>query len=292
MMQIARLPTARALAFLCLLLAGLFAAPPPALAVELRGEVSQGGLVTGKAEPGTRVSLDGRALRVSPEGHFAFGFGRDHAPEARLAIRHPDGRREERILAVAQRSYQEQRISGLPPRMVTPPPETLERIRREQALIAAARAHDTPEPMFAAGFAWPVIGPISGVFGSRRILNGEPRRPHFGVDVAMPTGTPIGAAAPGIVRLAERDLYFTGGTVILDHGHGVMTSYLHMHSVAVREGERIGAEARIGTVGATGRVTGAHLHWSLNWFTLPLDPAMVVPPMPAAAPPRARSNAR
>ncbi|MCC7428781.1 MAG: M23 family metallopeptidase [Alphaproteobacteria bacterium] len=292
MTEPARLLATRILAFLCLLVAGLLALSTPARAVELRGEISQGGLVTGQAAPGTRIALDGRALRISPAGFFAFGFGRDHAPEARLAIRHPDGRREERILAVVQRSYQEQRISGLPPRMVTPPPETLARIRREQALIAAARAHDTPEPMFAAGFAWPVIGPISGVYGSRRILNGEPRRPHFGVDVAMPTGTPIRAAAPGIVRLAEHDLYFTGGTVILDHGHGVMTSYLHMHSVEVRVGERVDAEARIGTVGATGRVTGAHLHWSLNWFTLPLDPAMVVPPMPAAAPPRARSNAR
>lgn len=258
------------------------AAARTADAVALAGPVAQGGFVTGRAEPGTRMSLDGTAVRVGPRGEFAFGFGRDAKPESSLVITPPRGRPETRKLSVTKRVWLEQPITGLPPAMVTPPPETLERIGREREMVRAARRHDTPEPLFAAGFIWPATGRISGVFGSRRILNGEPRAPHLGVDVARPTGTPVAAAAPGIVRLAEADLYFQGGTIILDHGHGVSSSYLHLSRLDVRPGARVEQGQTIGAIGATGRVTGPHLHFEIGWLGTPVDPQTALPPMPDA----------
>lgn len=244
------------------------------------GPIAQGGFVTGRAEPGTRLALDGTAVRVGRGGEFAFGFGRDAKPESVLTITTPGGRAEARKLAVEKRAWLEQPITGLPPAMVTPPPETLERIGREREAVRAARRHDTPEPLFATGFVWPATGRISGVFGSRRILNGEPRAPHLGVDVARPTGTPVAAAAPGIVRLAEPALYFQGGTVILDHGHGVSSSYLHLSRIDVRVGQRVARGETIAAIGATGRVTGPHLHFEIGWMGIPVDPQTALPPMP------------
>jgi murein DD-endopeptidase MepM/ murein hydrolase activator NlpD len=245
-----------------------------------QGGFAQGGFVSGRAAPGTRLALDGIAVRVGQRGEFAFGFGRDARPESTLLVTPPQGRTETRTLAVAKRAWIEQHISGLPPAMVTPPPETLERIGRERELVRAARRHDTPEPLFAAGFVWPATGRISGVFGSRRILNGEPRAPHLGLDIARPTGTPVRAAAPGIVRLAEPDLFFQGGTIILDHGHVVSSSYLHLSRLDVRAGQRVAQGEVIGAIGATGRVTGPHLHFEIGWMGIPLDPETALPPMP------------
>jgi len=251
-----------------------------ARALDWTGPIAQGGFVSGRAAPGARLSLDGTAVRVGPRGEFAFGFGRDAKPESTLTVTSPAGRTETRKLAVTRRSWIEQPITGLPPGMVTPPPETLERIGRERERVRAARRHDTPEPLFAAGFIWPATGRISGVFGSRRILNGEPRAPHLGVDVARPTGTPVSAAAPGIVRLAEADLYFQGGTIILDHGHAVSSSYLHLSRLDVRPGQRVAQGEVIGAIGATGRVTGPHLHFEIGWMGIPVDPETALPPMP------------
>jgi murein DD-endopeptidase MepM/ murein hydrolase activator NlpD len=254
----------------------LFAARA-ARAVELKGEVTQGGLIIGRSAPLTRVAFNGRPLRISPEGIFAFGFGRDAPNVAVLDIKPPTGAPETRRLTVVARQYLEQRIDGLPPAQVTPPPETMERIRREQAMLNAARAHDTPGARFADGFAWPAEGRISGVYGSRRILNGEPRAPHLGLDIAAPTGTPALAAAPGIVRLAQPDFYFTGGSIVLDHGHTVMSFYIHLSRLLVKDGDVVERGATIGLIGATGRATGPHLHLGLFWAGTALDPALVLP---------------
>jgi murein DD-endopeptidase MepM/ murein hydrolase activator NlpD len=156
----------------------------------------------------------------------------------------------------------------------------LERIKRENALIGAARVRDTAATGWGAGWIWPVTGRISGVFGSQRVLNGQARRPHFGVDVAMPTGTPIVAPADGVVSLAERDFYLTGGTLMLDHGHGMSTIYAHLSSVDVALDRSVRKGEHIGRIGATGRVTGAHLHLGMNWFGVHVDPQLVLPPMP------------
>ena len=259
--------------------------PAPAVAgsLSLKGPITQGGLVVGQTEPGTVVTFEGRKVRVSPEGVFVIGFSRDAPPTAKLELHHPDGSMGTRILQVKKRKYRIQRIDGLPPKMVTPPKKVLARIRRENALIGRARKHDTPVPYFMKGWVWPAKGRISGVYGSQRILNGKPRRPHFGVDVAAPVGTPIVAPSDGVVRLVERDLYYTGGTVIIDHGHGVSSAFLHMQDVTATVGKTVRQGEQIGTLGATGRATGPHLDWRINYFRARIDPALLVPPMPKPA---------
>ena len=258
----------------------------PALAdrLDLAGSFTQGGLVQGATEPGARVELDGRAIRVAPDGAFVLGFGRDAAPQAVLRVTFPDGAAVERRLAIARRSYRVQRIDGLPQRQVTPAEEDLAPIRAERALIDAARAADGTHESWRNGFIWPAAGPVSGVYGSQRILNGEPRRPHLGLDVAAPTGTPVVAAGDGVVALARANLYFNGNMVIVAHGHGVTTSYSHLSAIHVREGEAVRQGAVLGAIGATGRVTGPHLHWGLSLFDVALDPELAaVPPSPASA---------
>jgi murein DD-endopeptidase MepM/ murein hydrolase activator NlpD len=238
--------------------------------LHLEGALVQGGLVRGQAPPGSAVWLDDRALRVSAEGWFVFGFGRDAPESAALVVRRPDGREDRRVLAIARRAYDIQRIDGLPPREVTPSEQDLARIRAEAELIEAAKRRDTDGRGFTEEVAWPALGPISGVFGSQRILNGEPRAP----------GTPVGAMAHGVVSLAEPDLYFTGGTVMIDHGHGLHSIYVHLQDVLVEVGQEVAQGTLLGTVGSTGRATGAHLHWGVYWFDQAVDPALLVGPMP------------
>jgi murein DD-endopeptidase MepM/ murein hydrolase activator NlpD len=199
----------------------------------------------------------------------------------RLAVIHPDGTREERDLAVTRREYRIQRIDGLPPAKVTPREKDLARIRAEAARVKAVRSHDDARTDFLTGFLWPARGRISGVYGSQRILNGQPRRPHFGVDVAAPVGTAVRAPADGVITLAEPDLYFSGGTVILDHGHGLSSSFLHLSAIHVKEGQRVRQGGLIGEIGATGRVTGPHLDWRMNLFDARIDPQRLVDPMTA-----------
>ncbi len=272
--------TRRALSFgLTLLALSVSSGLARAEAVRLEGRFVQGGVIFGHSVPGARVALNGRDVRVSPSGRFVFGFGRDAPGTAQLEIFLPDGVEDRRTLRVEKRQYKTQKIDGLPPKMVTPPEKVLARIRAENKTIAAARAVDRPEPLFESGFIWPATGPISGVFGSQRILNGEPRRPHYGLDIAAPEGTPVHAPADGAVAIAERDMYYTGGTVMLDHGHGLTSVYSHLKDVTVKQGQILRQGDILGTVGATGRVTGAHLDWRINWFKERLDPAFFVPPM-------------
>jgi len=260
----------------------LVCAPVNAGALEVQTPVVQGALVTGMVEAGVQLAIDGKPLRVDARsGRFVFGVGRDQTKSMRLTANHPDGRTETRELSVAMRAYNIERIDGLPPRKVTPDTRDLDRIRREARLIGAARARDSAGALFTAGFQWPVTGRISGRYGNQRILNGKPRRPHLGVDVAAPRGTPVAASAPGEVVLAEGDLFYTGGTVVIDHGHGVTTIYSHLDGVTVKIGQQVAAGERIGTVGSTGRSTGPHLDWRINWFDVRLDPELIAGPMPA-----------
>lgn len=259
--------------FLRLALVAALVFPPAALAeTTLEGRLVQGGLVLGRAPPGAVVKLDGHPLRVDADGRFIIGFGRE-AKSALLEVG-----TERRELAIAPRKFDVQRIEGLPEAQVTPPPAVLERIKRENVAIAATKVRDTPERWFEKGFVWPADGPISGVYGSQRILNGQPRAPHYGLDIAAPVGAPVRASTAGIVALADPDLYFTGGTVIIDHGFGLAGVYAHLSRLDVKTGDRVEQGQGIGAVGATGRVTGAHLHWALNWFTTRLDPQLLLPP--------------
>ncbi|MBP5858902.1 M23 family metallopeptidase [Marivibrio halodurans] len=270
----------RRAAVFSLLLLGL-QVPAAAGAVEfLQAEFQQGGYAIGKVDPGARVRFDGHDVRVGADGRFVIGFHRDDPAAMRLEITGPAGDRRVETLSIAQRDYDIQRIDGLPENKVSPPDSVLARIRADAALVAEARVRDSADTWFDSGWIWPVKGPISGVFGSQRILNGEPRQPHYGVDVAVPTGTPVVAPADGVVSLAVPDMYFSGGTLMIDHGRGLASAFLHMDSIAVTPGQRVARGDAIGTVGATGRATGPHLDWRINWFGKRLDAALFVPSMP------------
>ncbi|MEJ2534222.1 MAG: M23 family metallopeptidase [Gammaproteobacteria bacterium] len=262
------------------LVTALLLAAPAIQALELRGEPVQGAIILGKAEPGSEVRLDDRRLPVSERGDFVFGFGRDETGAVTLTVTPPDAAPIRREIVIAPRDYDIERVDGLPPATVTPPPEVLERIRLEGRLVAEARTRRDPRADSAEGFSWPAHGRLSGFYGSQRILNGEPRRPHFGVDVAAPTGSPVTAPAPGIITLAEPDLYYSGGTIILDHGHGLSSSFLHLSEVLVEPGQTVRQGDLIGRIGATGRASGPHLDWRMNWLDKRVDPRGLVGPMP------------
>lgn len=268
-----------------LVVLGLWAAAGSAAGSGLiiAGEPMQGALVHGRVAAGGEVWYEGRKLRVTDRGEFVIGFGRNEPRVTKLRVRYPGGQREQRQLNVSQREYDIQRIDGLPPRKVEPTAADLARIKEEAALIKTARRRDSAHTDFLSGFTWPVVGRISGVFGSQRVLNGKPRRPHYGIDVAAREGTIVRAPASGVVSLVHPDMYFTGGTIIIDHGHGLSSVFSHLSEVNVEETQRVARGEIIAKVGATGRATGPHLHWGMNWFERRLDPQLVAGPMPAAA---------
>jgi murein DD-endopeptidase MepM/ murein hydrolase activator NlpD len=247
------------------------------------GEFAQGALVVGRAPPGSRITVDGEPVVTTGAGVFLLGFGRDAAARSELRGTAPDGSTWRIDLAIVPRQFEVQRINGLPRAQVTPPAEVLARIARENALVAEARSQVRASDDFLGGFDWPVKGPITGVYGSQRILNGEPRQPHYGVDVGVPAGTLVRAPAAGRVTLAEPDLYFSGGTLILDHGYGLSSSFLHLSKLLVEVGAQVAAGDPIAEVGATGRVTGPHLDWRMNLGSVRIDPTMVLKALPATA---------
>jgi murein DD-endopeptidase MepM/ murein hydrolase activator NlpD len=245
--------------------------------VRWQGPVVQGGLLIGQAPPGSQVSFDGVSVAVSEDGQFLFGFGRDHDQASELVVTLPSGEPWRRTLKPDSRDFDIQRIDGLPDNMVTPPAETLARIRREAELARAVRANPSDRTDWTEGFVWPLSGRISGVYGSQRILNGQPRAPHWGLDIAAPTGTPVRAPAGGEVRLIHPDMYFSGGTIFLDHGHGLISSFLHLSEILVERGQIVKQGQIIGQVGATGRATGPHLDWRISWHDVRVDPQLLLP---------------
>lgn len=238
--------------------------------------VQQGAMVIGKVPPGSRVEHAGRVLKVTPYGSVVFGIGRDATGPATVRVRRPDGSDETASIIVTPRDWPIQRIDGLPPATVNPPPKIAERIRREQAQVSAARTRDDARADFAQAFVWPVQGRISGRFGNQRIYNGTPKSAHSGMDIAAARGTPVKAPAAGNVTFAEPGLYLTGGTVLLDHGHGISSNFLHLSRLDVEVGDRVEQGQVIGAVGATGRATGPHLHWGMSWFDVRIDPLLVL----------------
>jgi len=266
--------------------AAVLAAFPGAMADEpgrlsLSGAREQGGLVIGRTEPDAAVDVDGKGLLVSPEGIFAFGLAYDSAKPMTVTAILADGRKEARVLLAEARKYDIQAINGLDDKYVEPPPEITERIAREHARITEARKVETAGTDFATPIEWPCAGRLSGIYGSQRVLNGKPMSPHLGVDVAAPEGTPIHAAADGIVAITD-EFYLEGGFTLLDHGHGVNSCYLHQSQRLVSAGDVVKRGQIIGHIGHTGRATGPHTHWGLNWFQLKLDPSLAtrepVPP--------------
>ena len=241
-------------------------------AVIFDGKFIQGSFILGKTDPGSEVFIDKKKVKVTPDGYFAFGLGRDRKNDVVIRIN-----KKKIVKKVYKRKYNIQRIDGLEEKKVTPPEEVYERIKRENKWIGEARAINSDLTFFKNKFAIPVENAIiTGVYGSQRILNGKPKWPHYGLDFAADEGTEIKAMLDGTVTMAETDLFYTGGTLIFDHGHGISTLYMHMEKILVKKGQKVKQGDIIGTVGSTGRATGAHLDVRLNWFQVRLDPATVL----------------
>ena len=245
-------------------------------AAEFLGNFKQGSFILGKTDPNSKVFIDDREVRVSNDGYFAFDLDRDRKNNVLIKIKN---KRETKLIEkkVFKRKYKIQRIDGLPPKQVTPPPEVFERIKKDNILIGKAREIDSKLIFFKDKFIYPIDKyVITGVYGSQRILNGKPRRPHYGIDFHAPEGTPVKSMMDGVVTLVENDMYFTGGTIIFDHGHGISTLYMHMKDINVKKGQRVKKGDVVGTLGQSGRATGPHLDIRLNWFEVKLDPATIL----------------
>jgi|TARA_B100001996_G_scaffold335401_1_gene286106 murein DD-endopeptidase MepM/ murein hydrolase activator NlpD len=241
-------------------------------AVEFQGKFIQGHYIIGKTLPGTKILIDKRQVKVTKEGYFAFGLDKDRKFDVVIT----EGSKKI-IKKVQKRKYKIQRIDGLPEKKVTPPEEFYERIKKENKLIAKARAIDSDLSFFKDKFIVPVDNAIiTGVYGSQRILNGIPKWPHYGLDFAQKKGSPIKAMNTGIVTLAEEDLFYTGATLIFDHGHGISTLYMHLDKIFVNVGDHVKKGDVIGTVGSSGRATGPHLDVRLNWYGTRLDPNSIL----------------
>ena len=240
-------------------------------AIEFKGEFLQGHYIVGITDPSAKIKVDKKNIKVSKDGYFVFGLDRDRKFDV-LITKTLNGNKEIFTKKVLKRKYRIQRIDGLPENKVTPPESVYKRIREENNKIGEARAINSNLPFFKDQFIMPVEGIISGVYGSQRILNGKPKWPHYGIDIAAKQGTKIKSSASGTVTMAEGDLYYTGGTIIMDHGHGISTIYSHLENVMVSVGDQVKQGDIIGTVGSTGRSTGPHLDFRVNWFQTRLDP--------------------
>ena len=247
-----------------------------ASALDFSNKFTQGAFILAKTDPGAKVKIDKKKVKVTKDGYFVFGIGRDRKNDITFHIL-KDKKLEVVVKKVFKRKYQIQRIDGLPEKKVTPPKEVYDRIKRENKLIADARSIESDLTFFKKKFRNPLDNAIvTGVYGSQRILNGKPRWPHYGIDIAAKQGTLIKSSGSGVVTMAEDDLYYTGGTVIMDHGHGISTIYSHLENVLVSVGDQINQGDIIGTVGSTGRSTGPHLDFRINWFQTRLDPMSVL----------------
>ena len=246
----------------------------------LQGSLQQGSLLLGTVEAGSSVFYRGQSLPLTAEGQFLLGLGRDAPSSIELRIVDLDGLQTVQKFAVARREYPVQRVNGVPSKTVTPPESDLARIRNDSALVKSARKEITAREDFLDGFQIPLVGPVTGVYGSQRVYNGVPKSPHYGVDYAAPTGTEVLAPAAGVVRLAHRDMFYSGGTLIVDHGHGLSSSFLHLSDILVAEGSRVIRGQPIAKVGATGRATGPHLDWRMNWHRERVDPQLVMKTLP------------
>lgn len=247
-------------------------------ALTLKGHLTQGGLVIGEIENVAHVALNGNAIEVTKDGQFVFGFARDAKSTHELTWRLTDGTTKHQTLFVTKRDYNIDYIEGVEKKYVEPPKEVTARIQREAQAVKKARSEFSLRTDFLAPVYQPAVGRISGVYGSQRVFNGKPRNPHFGLDIANKTGTPVFAPMPGKVVFADPNLYYSGGTLIIDHGFGVSTTYIHLSKLIAKVGDEVTTGDKIAEIGATGRVTGPHLDWRLNWKDVRLDPALLMRP--------------
>ena len=243
--------------------------------VVLNGKFTQGALLRGQAPAGAKVTLNGETVQTNKDGKFVVGFEREAPLQQMLVVKLDNGQKWQRDITLEKREYNIQRIDGLEQKMVTPPAEVTARIKQDNINVANARSGNTDLDALFTRFEWPAKGVISGVYGSQRILNGVPKWPHYGLDIANETGTPVYAPVDGVVTMAD-DLYYSGNTLILDHGMRVFSTFLHMDTITVEVGETVKQGEQIGTIGSTGRSTGPHLDWRINLGNTRLDPQTII----------------
>lgn len=253
------------------------------IALDIKSQWIQGGLILGKTSPNNTIQFLGQAVKVNSQGDFVVGLGRDAKTVVKLLEIMPNGDSKEYTFSVIQREYREQRIDGVPKKTVNVPEEALTRIRKEVKLTKTARKIHSTRQDFLSSFIWPAKGIISGVYGSRRVYNGVPKRPHYGVDIAAPQGSPVVAPASGVITLVHKNMYFSGGTIIMDHGHGISSTFIHLHKSHVQEGDVVEQGQLIAEIGTTGRSTGPHLDWRMNWFAQRLDPQLLMDGLPLSS---------
>jgi murein DD-endopeptidase MepM/ murein hydrolase activator NlpD len=254
--------------------------PSWCIALDIHSPWIQGGLILGKTNPSNTIDFLGKKVRVNTQGDFVVGVGRDAEPSVELVETTVSGEVVKHIFEVKQRSYNEQKINGVPNKTVNVSESVLPRIREEVRAAKKARKVDSELQSFLQPFIWPANGIISGVYGSRRVYNGVPKRPHYGVDVAAPQGTAVIAPASGVITLVHENMYFSGGTVIMDHGHGISSTFIHLHKAHVKVGDAVKQGQLIAEIGSTGRSTGPHLDWRMNWFDQRLDPQLLMDGLP------------
>jgi|TARA_B110000305_G_scaffold29331_1_gene27621 murein DD-endopeptidase MepM/ murein hydrolase activator NlpD len=250
--------------------------------LQISTQLEQGGLAMGKVPFGYKVRYAGNFLKTTPNGTFVFGLGRDAPNTITLSLIDDRGINTEHQFGVKSREYKVQSVTGVPQRTVTPSQSDVARIRRDSALVKDSRRGASDNVEFLDGFKKPLEGPVTGVYGSQRIYNGVPKSPHYGVDYAASTGTLVFAPAAGEIKLADADLFYSGGTIVMEHGFGLTSSFLHLSEILVSVGQKVEQGAPIGKVGATGRSTGPHLDWRMNWLSVRIDPQLVMQALPAA----------
>lgn len=243
--------------------------------VDLTGSFVQGGMIKGKTTSDVKIFLDNQELFVGPSGDFVFGFGRDAPATATLCLLYSDGQKDCMPLSVVPQAYAIEHVDGLRPETVSIPEEQKARRDSELAQIQLVRAERTLGMGWSERFALPAQGPITGVYGSQRILNGEPSYPHYGLDISGPVGTPVFSPASGTVVLAERDFLLEGGLLIIDHGFQVFSTLMHLSDINVDVGQTVDRGTLVGAIGATGRANGPHLDWRVNWGEVRLDPSLL-----------------
>lgn len=267
----------------CVICLPVSAVGAPTISLSMEGAITQGALIRARTDVGAKASLNDVPLSVNSQGEFVFALWRDTPATVRLKLTRMGAvstlQRIE-IIHVQQREWDIQRIDNVPSNKVTPPARDYARITNEGTSFSTAMEgvieDSSFKKVFGEGFIQPTDGVVSGIFGSQRFFNGKARRPHYGLDIANKEGTAIIAPADGTVRFTHPDMFFNGKTLVLYHGQGVFSSFVHLHEILVEEGQQVKRGDIIAAIGATGRVTGPHLHWSVKYKGIPVDPALLL----------------
>lgn len=249
-------------------------------AIQLSGETQQGGLIVGKTAPNNTVTLNDKVLTVSPQGDYVFAFSRDDIKHYTLTVTSPTGGVETQSFTPEKREYKISRVEGISKKIMNPNKKANIRAGEDRAVMVKVRKISSDLTDFSQGFIAPRSARITGVYGSQRFYNGVPKSPHYGVDYAGPIGAPVKAPASGTVLLWVPDMFYSGGTLVIDHGHGITSNFLHLSASMVKEGDKVEQGQVIAKVGNSGRVTGPHLDWRMNWHTVRFDPQLAMKVIP------------